>query len=268
MDTILVTIETPAGSGQKFSYDPINGRMMLKKILPAGMVFPFDFGFLPGTKGGDKDPLDVVVISEFTTFPGCLVECRIVGAFIVHQTESKNSDKMIRNDRFLAIPVASLVYSKVNTFADLPKPLVAQLEAFFLNYIIQEGKQLKIEKRVSSTQAWKLIRQFQDELDKTLLFEIFLPLKNGMGNAFPHHYFDDLRVQLIKKFGGVTVYQRAPVIGIWDNPETGHEEDELVVYEVMTTNGEKNFWIKLKSDLANQFNQDELLIRSSRINVV
>lgn len=268
MDTISVIIETPAGSGQKFSYDPINGRMMLKKILPAGMVFPFDFGFLPGTKGGDNDPLDVVVISEFTTFPGCLVECRIIGSFIAHQTESKNSNKMIRNDRFVAIPIASLAYSKVTKFADLPKPLVAQLESFFLNYLRQEGKQLKIEKRISSTQAWKLIQQFQDELDKTLLFEIFLPLKNDMGEAFPQHYFDNLRVQLIKKFGGVTVYQRLPVTGIWDNPEAGHEKDELVVYEVMATNGERDFWIKLKTDLATQFNQDELFIRSSRINIV
>ncbi|MBD1432293.1 inorganic diphosphatase [Sphingobacterium sp. DN00404] len=268
MDTISVIIETPAGSGQKYTYDPVNGRMKLKKILPAGMVFPFDFGFLPGTKGGDGDPLDVIVLSECSTFPTCAVECRVIGAFVIHQSQSSKSDKVIRNDRFIAVPVVSLVYEKVNTLRDLPKELRAQLEAFFTNYIEQEGKRLKVEKRIPAEQAWKLIHRFQDRLEKTLLFEIFLPLKNNKNSAFPQHYFDDLRHLLVRKFGGVTVYQRSPVTGIWDNPEEGHERDELIIYEVMSSTGEEVFWTQLKADLANQFKQDKLLIRSSRMNII
>lgn len=268
MDTISVIVETPAGSCQKYTYDPVNGQMKLKKILPLGMIFPFDFGFLPGTKGGDDDPLDVIVISEFSTFPGCSVECRIIGAFIVHQSESNNGNKMIRNDRFIAVPVASVLYEKVDTLKDLPKKVGTQLEAFFKNYIEQEGKQLKIEKRISAEQACKLIHRCEDKLDKILLFEIFLPLKNNRAKAFPKHYFDDLRNLLVKKFGGVTVYQRSPVTGVWDNPETGHEQDELIIYEVMSSTGDEVFWRQLKVDLANQFSQDELLIRSSRIDIL
>ncbi|PRD54714.1 hypothetical protein C5749_14875 [Sphingobacterium gobiense] len=268
MDTISVIIETPAGSAQKYTYDPVNGRMKLKKILPAGMAFPFDFGFFPGTKGDDGDPLDVLIISEFSTFPGCSMECRIIGALVIHQSESANSNKMIRNDRFIAVPVASLVYQKANKLMDLPKELRTQLEAFFTNYIEQEGKRLTVEKRISAKEAWKLIHRFQDRLDKTLLFEIFLPLRDNKNSAFPQHYFDDLRQLLVRKFGGVTVYQRSPVAGIWDNPETGHEQDELMIYEVMSSTGDEIFWKQLKADLANQFKQDELLIRSSRLNII
>lgn len=268
MDTISVIIETPAGSSQKFTFDPVEARIKLKKILPVGMAFPFDFGFIPGTKGGDNDPIDVVVISEFPTFAGCSVECRIIGAFIVEQEKTRNSGKMIRNDRFIAVPVESLLYKKINTLGNLPKTLVKQLESFFLNYIEEEGKKIKIEKRISSKQAWKLIGQFEDKLDKILLFEIFLPMKNDRGKIYPQLYFDDLRRLFVEKFGGVTMHRRSPVTGVWDNPGSGHEQDELVVYEVMASTGDQFFWTQLKKKLENQFNQESVLIRSSLVNIL
>ena len=59
-----VVIETPKGSAQKYDYDFNDHFFDLKKILPAGMMFPYDFGFIPGTKGMDGDPLDVILISK------------------------------------------------------------------------------------------------------------------------------------------------------------------------------------------------------------
>ena len=61
-------IESPKGFNQKFDYDVGERRFTLSKILPAGLVFPFDFGMIPGTKGEDGDPLDMIVISESGTF--------------------------------------------------------------------------------------------------------------------------------------------------------------------------------------------------------
>lgn len=268
MELKSVIIETPAGSGQKFTYDPLNGRLRLKKALPAGMTFPFDFGFIPGTKGGDGDPLDVLVVSEFSTFPGCLIECRIVGGLVIRQSAAKKGSKLIRNDRFIAIPVTTLAYKNVNTLKDLPKELITQLESFFLNYIEQEGKQLTIEKRLTSVQAQTLIKQGEDKLDKTLLFEIFLPIKNDKGKPFPQRHFDSLREILVEKFGGVTLYQRSPVTGVWDNPEAAQEKDELIIYEVMADSGDEAFWTQLKVDLENKFKQVKIIIRSSSINIV
>ena len=64
MQTLTAIVETPKGSAQKYDYDPKNKWFKLKKIMPAGMVFPFDFGFIPDTKGEDGDPLDIIIISE------------------------------------------------------------------------------------------------------------------------------------------------------------------------------------------------------------
>jgi inorganic pyrophosphatase len=76
--TVTVMIECPKGWNQKFDYDPAEKRFKLNKILPAGLVFPFDFGMIPGAKGEDGNPLDIIVISDSSTFPGCLVDCRII----------------------------------------------------------------------------------------------------------------------------------------------------------------------------------------------
>lgn len=104
---IAAMIETPKGSNQKFDYDPEKNRFKLSKLLPAGMAFPFDFGMIPGTGGEDGDPLDIIVISEGSAFPGCLVDCRVIGALQAEQTE-RNGDK-VRNDRFI-VPPSSLTY--------------------------------------------------------------------------------------------------------------------------------------------------------------
>ncbi|MGN6353764.1 MAG: inorganic diphosphatase [Parafilimonas sp.] len=74
METITAIVETPRGSNAKYNYDEQHSGFKLKKLLPAGMVFPFDFGFIPSTKGGDGDPLDVIIISEIKSFPGCIMD--------------------------------------------------------------------------------------------------------------------------------------------------------------------------------------------------
>ena len=70
---VNVVIETPQGSRNKFNYDEELGLFKLGGVLPAGAVFPFDFGFVPETTGGDGDPLDVLVLMDEPAFPGCLV---------------------------------------------------------------------------------------------------------------------------------------------------------------------------------------------------
>ena len=268
MNILSVTIETPAGSSQKFNFDPLNGRIMLKKVLPAGMVFPFDFGFIPGTQGEDGDPLDVIVISEFSTFPGCSLECRIVGAFVVYQSESTKSNKLIRNDRVIAIPVESEIYGKVASLRELPKQLIGDLEAFFVHYIQLEGKSIKVEKRISSNQTIKLVEKAKNISIKELLVEIFVPLTNQEGKSFPDRYYHELRNLLLNEFGGVTVYHRSPATGVWDGNNAGIVQDKLIVFEVMTVSVEKKFWDTLKQELEMQFQQEEILIRSFRINTI
>jgi len=78
-ELIQVVIETPKGSRNKYAFDPEQKTFQLTKVLPAGMAFPYDFGFVPSTKAEDGDPTDVLVLMDEPAFPGCLLTCRVIG---------------------------------------------------------------------------------------------------------------------------------------------------------------------------------------------
>ena len=155
MKNVLAIVETPKGSAQKYDYDPENKWFKLKKVMPAGMVFPFDFGFIPDTIGEDGDPLDIIMISELKSFPGCVMDCRIIGAITAEQTEKNQT---VRNDRFLAIPEPSQMFAEVNEIKDLPEGIIQQIETFFVNYNEIAGKQFKPLKKLDASKAAKLIK--------------------------------------------------------------------------------------------------------------
>jgi len=156
MKTVTAIIESPGGSAQKYDYDTWLSRIKLNKILPAGLVFPFDFGFIPDTKGEDGDPLDIIVISEIATFPGCAVDCRIIGAITAEQTE--RDGKAVRNDRFLAIAEVSQLFKEINEAKQLPQNILKQVESFFENYNQQSGKKFKVLERLDSSKAAGLVK--------------------------------------------------------------------------------------------------------------
>lgn len=156
MEQITVIVETPKGSGHKYDYEPELNCFKLKKVLPAGLVFPFDFGFIPGTKGGDGDPLDVIVISEIATFPGCCMDCRVIGAIKVNQTECNGST--MRNDRYFVVPEVSTLFKDIGSLVQLPDEIVNQLERFFKNYNEQAGKKFEVLERVEAQEAYQMIK--------------------------------------------------------------------------------------------------------------
>ena len=129
---VEVVVETPKGGRNKFKYDPTTHRFKLSKVLPEGMVFPYDFGFVPATKSPDGDPIDVLILGDEPTFPGCLLECRLVG---ILEAEQKGIDqKKKRNDRLIAVAEESLLYAHIAHLDDLNRTLLKQVEAFFVNY--------------------------------------------------------------------------------------------------------------------------------------
>ncbi len=153
---ITVVIETPKGSAQKYDYDPEKKWFKLKKIMPAGMVFPFDFGFIPDTKGEDGDPLDVIVVSDLKSFPGCAMDCRVIGAITANQTEGETT---VRNDRFIAIPEVSHLFAKINSINDLPEGEADEIEKFFINYNELAEKKFEPLGRIDAEEALQLIRK-------------------------------------------------------------------------------------------------------------
>lgn len=140
-ETIDIIIETPKGCRNKYAFDEEAKGYRLKKILPAGAVFPFDFGFIPDTKGGDGDPLDVLVIMDEPAYPGCIVECRIIGALKAKQTE--RDGKTEENDRLVAVSVVSASYSEVKSLEDINKNILDEIEHFFISYNEQAEKKFE-----------------------------------------------------------------------------------------------------------------------------
>ena len=138
---LQVIIETPKGSRNKFSFDVEQEIFSLKKVLPAGMVFPYDFGFLPKTLADDGDPIDVLLLMDEPAFPGVLVPSRLIGVIEGEQVDGK---RRIRNDRLVAIADANHMYANVRKLSDLPKKFLRELEDFFVNYHQLEGKEYKL----------------------------------------------------------------------------------------------------------------------------
>src|SRR3954467_15997938 len=119
-------VETIAGSRNKFAYDEKLGLFRLKGVLPAGASFPFDFGFVPSTKGEDGDPLDVLVLMDEPAFAGCLVPARLVGVITAEQTERDGTVE--RNDRLIAVASNSHTHEGVRQLHDLSSNLLDEIE--------------------------------------------------------------------------------------------------------------------------------------------
>jgi inorganic pyrophosphatase len=140
-DTVRVVIETPKDSRNKYAFDPEDEVFVLKRVLPAGMAFPYDFGFVPSTLAEDGDPVDVLVLMDQQAFPGCVLKCRLVG---VIEGEEIDGKKKIRNDRLVAVERGNHRYATVKHIADLGKAFLQELEAFFVNYHSLLSKHYKV----------------------------------------------------------------------------------------------------------------------------
>jgi inorganic pyrophosphatase len=138
---IHVIIETPKGSRNKYAFDAEQKVFELKKVLPAGMTFPYDFGFIPSTLAEDGDPTDVLVLMDEPAFPGVLLKGRVIGIIEGEQGKKKQKE---RNDRIIAVEKENHSYAYVKHVRDLGKKFVQELEEFFVNYHRHLGKKYRV----------------------------------------------------------------------------------------------------------------------------
>lgn len=152
-----VVIETPRGSRNKYRYDDDLGLFMLGGVLPAGAVFPFDFGFIPSTRGEDGDPLDVLVLLDDSAFAGCVVPSRLVGVIEACQTE--RSGETVRNDRLIAVATKSRNHEDVRDLEQVSDSLLREIEHFFESYNLIKGKHFEPLGRSGAARAEELVRE-------------------------------------------------------------------------------------------------------------
>jgi len=155
-DALIVIVETPKGSRNKYSFDPKQEIFTLKRVLPAGMSFPYDFGFVPSTLAEDGDPLDVLVLMDEPAFPGVRLTCRMIGIIEGEQLEDRSAE---RNDRIVAIEAANHSFAKVRHVDDLGKAFKNELEAFFVNYHRLQGEKYRVIALKGPAAARRAIKQ-------------------------------------------------------------------------------------------------------------
>ena len=156
-EEINVIIETPKGSRNKFNYDEELGLFKLGGVLPTGASFPFDFGFVPSTVGGDGDPLDVLVLMDEPAFTGCLVATRLIGVIEAQQTE--RDGETMRNDRLIGVASKARLHSDVRNIAELNKHLLDEIEHFFISYNVIKDKEFKPTGRFGPERARRIIKE-------------------------------------------------------------------------------------------------------------
>jgi len=143
--TCRAIVETPAGSRAKFDYEPGCGLFELRGMLPAGIAFPLDFGFVPSTLGGDGDPLDVLVLAEERLPVGCLVNVRLLGVIEAEQTEGDDGERTtMRNDRLVARLAESRTFANIDSLDQLGDGFRDELTRFFVTYNELKGKRFEV----------------------------------------------------------------------------------------------------------------------------
>jgi inorganic pyrophosphatase len=163
---VHVLVDTPKGSPVKFKYDLEKRCYTISHILPPGAVFPFDFGSIPRTAAEDGDPLDVLILMEWPSFPGCLVTVRLVGALEAEQTQGGKTN---RNDRLIGLAASSRAYAGIRNLSGLPGKLLGEIEHFFVSYNEERGREFRVLKRSGPVAATGLLeageRRFREKKD-------------------------------------------------------------------------------------------------------
>ncbi len=153
---VHVVIDTPAGSRNKYKYDEELDTFRLSRILPPGAAFPYDFGSIPGTRAEDGDALDVIVLQLPPSFPGCLVTVRLIG--VLH-AQQRDGEKLIRNDRLVAVTDTPTNPARVHELGALDAEELRAIEHFFRSYNAFQGREFTISRRGGAAEATRALEQ-------------------------------------------------------------------------------------------------------------
>jgi inorganic pyrophosphatase len=155
-ERLNVVVDTPKGSRNKYKLDENPGVWRLSKVLQQGMSFPYNFGFVPRTRGEDGDPVDVLLLMDEPVFAGCVVPARLIGVLEAKQTER---GKTVRNDRLVAVVETPYNPAKYRSLEEVTEPRLAEVEHFFIAYNHAEGREFKPVARRGADHAAKVLRE-------------------------------------------------------------------------------------------------------------
>jgi inorganic pyrophosphatase len=135
---VNVFVEIPKGSQNKYEYDENVGMIVLDRVLHSSVHYPTDYGFVPGTRGADGEPLDAMVLVDNSTFPGCLLEARLVGVLTIRSTGGRPERKV------LGVPVREPRLTEYEDVSDVPDHQLREIEHFFEVFKDLEGSEIGV----------------------------------------------------------------------------------------------------------------------------
>jgi inorganic pyrophosphatase len=153
---VRVVVDTPRGSRNKLKYDEELGCFKLSRILPVGHVFPYDFGSVPRTRVADGDALDVLVLLETPTYPGCMVTVKLIGGLAARQTEGGQT---VRNDRLIGAPETPTNGAAFHDLEALGGARLDEIEHFFVAYNQAQGRTFEPTGRLGPDDAAKCLEK-------------------------------------------------------------------------------------------------------------
>ncbi|MFZ1463392.1 MAG: inorganic diphosphatase [Anaerolineae bacterium] len=135
-EVLYTLVEIPKGSRNKYEYNKEFGVIKLDRVLYSSLHYPGDYGLIPQTFYDDGDPLDILVMVNEPTFPGCIIEARPIGIF-------RMLDKGVADDKILAVPARDPIFTDYHDITDIPKHYLAEVGHFFEVYKDLEGMRTK-----------------------------------------------------------------------------------------------------------------------------
>lgn len=151
---VNVIIEIPMGSSIKYEIDAESGVLFADRFLFTAMYYPLNYGSIPGTQAGDGDPVDVLVLSSQTIYPGTAIVCEPVGVLMMEDEEGMD-------EKVLAVPIAKVdpFSSHIKDVTDIPEAMRNKIKHFFEHYKeLEPGKWIKIKDWKGRVEAEKIIK--------------------------------------------------------------------------------------------------------------
>ena len=145
-------IEIPLGSHNKYEVDQGSGNIRLDRVLYSAMIYPTEYGYIRDTLAPDGDPLDILVVSKYPTFPGCIVPARILG-YLMMTDNGKGDYKLI------SVVDCDPRYSNVNELSDLPEFDLREIKNFFENYKVLQNVDVEVGDYYSKEDAIAVIEE-------------------------------------------------------------------------------------------------------------
>jgi inorganic pyrophosphatase len=145
-------IEIPQGSKGKYEIDKQTGLIKLDRVLFSAVYYPANYGFIPQTYCGDKDPLDILVLSTIDLPQLCLVEAKVIG--VMRMVDQGDAD-----DKIIAVARYDVSVNHINDLDELPPHTTKAIRRFFEDYKLLENKTVEIEAFFGRDKALKIIEE-------------------------------------------------------------------------------------------------------------